>query len=210
MRSPGASVRPAGWRQRLSQGFMLDTAAEEKPDRRPAMLVCVYEDAGPIWPLDGAGAANARILSVGPDDPAVLAGVITGELDDEACRAVLLVGRTKKADRFRIQMRAENRALGGGQKLSMTGPAVARATAPVSEMVRALSDAGFAADATSESEDDAGSYLLYRVLTALPDNADAVAVGLLRTPGSLSAEEARRGVEAAAAAMARQIGRAHV
>lgn len=204
MRSPGASVRPAGWRQRLSQGFMLDTAAEEKPDRRPAMLVCVYEDADPIWPLE-AGTPNARIVSVGPDDPAVLAGVITGELDDEACRAVLLVGRTKKADRFRIQMRAENRALSGGKKLSLTGPAVARATAPVSEMVRALSDAGFAADATSESEDDAGSYLLYRVLTALPDNADAVAVGLLRTPSGLAPEAARRGVEAAAAAMARHL-----
>ncbi|KPF83297.1 hypothetical protein IP78_02490 [Brevundimonas sp. AAP58] len=184
---------------------MLDTAAEEKPDRRPAMLVCVYDDADDLWPIETGATINARVLPVGPDDPAMLAGLITGEMDDEACRAVLLVGRTKKADRFRIQMRAENRALSGGKKLSLTGPAVARATAPVSEMVRALSNAGFAAEATSDSEDDAGSYLLYRVLTALPDNADAVAVGLLRTPCGLAAEEARRGVEAAAAAMARHL-----
>lgn len=184
---------------------MLDTAAEEKRDRRPAMLVCVYEDADPIWPLQAPGTPTARILAVGPDDPAVLAGVITGELDDEACRAVLLVGRTRKTDGFRVQLRAENRSLTGGKKLALTGPAVARATAPASEMVRALSEAGFAADATSDSEDDAGSYLLYRVLTALPDNVDAVAVGLLRTPANLAAEEARRGVETAALAMARHL-----
>lgn len=205
MRSPARFSLARRFASTASQGFMLDTAAEEKPDRRAAMLVCVYDDADDLWPLDAPAGLNARIRPVGPDDPAVLASVITGELDDEACRAVLLVGRTKKADRFRIQMRAENRALSGGKKLSLTGPAVARATAPVSEMVRALSDAGFAADATSESEDDAGSYLLYRVLTALPDNADAVAVGLLRTPDGLSAEETRRGVEAAAAAMARHL-----
>ena len=182
---------------------MLDTAAEEKPDRRPAMIVCVYETADAVWPLRETTAA--RILPLGPDDPTVLAGAITGHLKDEACRAILLVGRTRKADRFRIQMRAENRALVGGEKLSLTGPAVARATAPVSEMVRALSDAGLAAEATSESEDDAGSYLLYRVLTALPDNADAVAVGLLRAPVGLPETEVRRGVEAAAQAVARHL-----
>jgi hypothetical protein len=189
---------------------MLDTLAEEKPDRRPAMLVCVYEDADPLWPIDilRASPANSlapRLVPLGPDDPATLAGLITGELDDADCRAVLLVGRTRKADRFRIQMRAENRALTGGKKLSETGPALARATAPVAEMVRALGDAGFAAEATSDCEEDVGSYLLYRVLTALPDNADAVAVGLLRTPGGLNADDARRGVEAAALAMARHL-----
>ncbi len=184
---------------------MLDTAAEEQADRRPAMLICVYEDADPVWPLDAAGTATARIRALGPNAPDALAGLITKELDDEACRAVLLVGRSRKSDRFRIQLRAENRALSGGRKLVVTGPAVARATAPASEMVRALSEAGFPADATSDSEDDAGSYLLYRVLTALPDNADAVSVGLLRTPAGLEPDAARRGVEAAAMAIARHL-----
>jgi hypothetical protein len=72
-------------------------------------------------------------------------------------------------------------------------------------MVRALGEAGFPAEATSDSEDDAGSYLLYRVLTALPDNADAVSVGLLRTPAGLEPDAARRGVEAAAMAIARHL-----
>lgn len=184
---------------------MLDTAAEEQADRRPAMLICVYEDADPVWPLDAAGTATARIRALGPNAPDALAGLITKELGDEACRAVLLVGRSRKADRFRIQLRAENRALSGGRKLVVTGPAVARATAPASEMVRALSEAGFPADATSDSEDDAGSYLLYKVLTALPDNADAVSVGLLRTPAGLEPDAARRGVEAAAMAIARHL-----
>ena len=184
---------------------MLDTAAEEKADRRPAMLICVYEDADPVWPLEAAGTASASIRSLGPNDPDTLAGLISSELGDEACRAVLLVGRARKSDRFHIQLRAENRSLSGGHKLAVTGPAVARATAPASEMVRALGEAGFPAEATSDSEDDAGSYLLYRVLTALPDNADAVSVGLLRTPAGLEPDAARRGVEAAAMAIARHL-----
>ncbi|MBX9706689.1 MAG: hypothetical protein K2X61_01995 [Caulobacteraceae bacterium] len=184
---------------------MLDTAAEETADRRPAMLICVYDDADPAWPLNDTGLPTARMRSLGPDEPDALARRIVNELADETCRAVLLVGRSRKSDRFHVQLRAENRALKGGRKLAVTGPAVARATAPASEMVRAISDVGFIAEATSDSEDDAGSYLLYRILTALPDNADAAAIGLLRTPAGLEPEAARRGVEAAATAIARHL-----
>jgi pyrrolidone-carboxylate peptidase len=72
-------------------------------------------------------------------------------------------------------------------------------------MVQALRDAGLAAEATSEAEGDAGSYLLYRVLSALPDEADAPAVGLLRAPLSASDAAVQRGVKAAAQAMARHL-----
>ena len=190
---------------------MLDTIAENQPDRRPAILVCVYETADPLWTaMDAEGAAawttaGARVHSLGPDDPAKLAGLISGQIDDADCRAVLLVGRTRKSNGFRVQMRAENRAPTGGKKVSQTGPALARATAPAAEMVRALTEAGLAADATSESEEDVGSYLLYRILTALPDNADAPSVGLLRTPASLNADQLRLGLQTAAAAMARHL-----
>ncbi|MBU1348249.1 MAG: hypothetical protein KKA16_15015 [Alphaproteobacteria bacterium] len=190
---------------------MLETPAENAPDRRPAILVCVYEADDPALAAldDPAGApwnpAGARTLPVGHDDPAVLADRIRDELNQTDCRAVLLVGRTRRSDAFRIQMRAENRTLTGGGKLTVTGPAMARATAPVAEMVRALNDAGLNADATSDSEDDAGSYLLYRVLTALPDDADVAAVGLLRAPASLDNESLRRGVQTAAATMARHL-----
>ena len=186
---------------------MLDTIAENQPDRRPAILVCIYEAADPLWDaLDGEGGwtpPGARLRPVGPGEPADLAGLITGQLDHADCRAVLLVGRTRKSDGFRIQMRAENRALTGGKKLSQTGPGLARATAPAADIVRALNEAGLTADATSESEEDAGSYLLYRVLTALPDDVDAPAVGLLRAPSTLNDEQLRLGVHTAAATMAR-------
>lgn len=190
---------------------MLDTPAETRPDRRPEMLVCVCDPADPLsLLLDDAdpavwGPAGPRVQALGRDDAASLAGVIAGRLRDADVRAVLLVGRTRRSDGFRLQMRAENRALTGGRKVSLTGPATARTTAPVAEMVRALADAGFSADATSDSEEDAGSYLLYRVLTALPDNADAVAVGLLRAPQTLDADRVKEGVRAAASAMARHL-----
>ena len=188
---------------------MLDTIAENQPDRRPAILVCVYETADPLWnALDGDAdwtPPGVRLRPLGPGEPADLAGRITGELDEADCRAVLLVGRTRKSDGFRVQMRAENRALTGGKKLSQTGPSLARATAPVAEMVRALIDAGLSADATSDSEEDAGSYLLYRVLTALPDDVDAPAVGLLRAPATLNEAQLRLGIQTAAAAMARHL-----
>jgi hypothetical protein len=190
---------------------MLDTPAETSQDRRPAILVCVYEADDPAWAaLDDPSAepwspASARTRSVGPGDPAILAGLISDELSGTDVPSVLLVGRTRRSDGFRVQMRAENRGLTGGGKLSNTGPALARATAPVAEIVRALNEAGLSADATSDSEEDAGSYLLYRVLTALPDNADAPAVGLLRAPFSVDAAQLRRGVRAAAGVMARHM-----
>ena len=190
---------------------MLDTIAETQPDRRPAILVCVYEPDDPAWAAledmadDGWNPQSARARPIGPGDPDSLAGLLTGELDDPDCRAVLLLGRTRRTDGFRVQMRAENRALTGGAKLSRTGPAMARATAPVAEIVRALNDVGLPTDATSESEEDVGSYLLYRILTALPDAVDAPSVGLLRVPATTDPQSLWAGIRAAAGAMARHL-----
>ena len=190
---------------------MLDTIAENQPDRRPAILVCVYETADTMLATMNAGEAaswsppGTRVRALGPDDPAALAEAISSHLDSADCSAVLLIGRTRKSNGFRVQMRAENRGLIGGEKVSHTGPALARATAPAAEIVRALNDAGLAADATSDSEEDVGSYLLYRILTALPDNADVPSVGLLRTPATLTDDQLRLGLQTAAAAMARHL-----
>ena len=118
---------------------------------------------------------------------------------------MLLIGRTHKSSGFRVQMRAENRALIGGEKLSHTGPAMARATAPVADMVRALTAAGLHAEASSEGEDDIGSFLLYSILTRLPDDADVPAVGLLRAPMDIADEAVQKGVKAVANAMARTL-----
>lgn len=186
--------------------------AETHPGRRPSIIVCVFERADPADPVwadifaDGWAPPGANVRSIGPGDPMALAGILAGGLDDADCRAVLLVGRTRHSDGFRIQMRAENRALVGGAKVSRTGPATARTTAPVAEMVRALNDAGLVTDATSHCEEDAGSYLLYRVLTALPDAPDAPAVGLLRVPMSIGPAALTTGLRTATSAMARHLG----
>ncbi|ADL01600.1 hypothetical protein [Brevundimonas subvibrioides] len=190
---------------------MLDTLAETNPDRRPAILVCVYEPDDPAWVAlgdvtsTGWNPAGARALPIGTGDPEALAEHLSARLAQVDCCAVLLVGRTRRSNGFRLQMRAENRVLAGGAKLSSTGPAMARATAPVAEIVRDLTDAGLAADATSEGEDDAGSYLLYRILTALPDAADAPAVGLLRVPTTIDPESLRTALRTATSAMARHL-----
>lgn len=190
---------------------MLDTIAESQPDRRPAIVICAYDVDEDGWSaeedLSGTpwSPSGARTVAVPSQDPERLAAILSDHLRDADCRAVLLVGRTRRSESFRVQMRAENRALTGGVKLSHTGPAIARATAPVAEMIRALNDAGLAADASSEGEEDVGSYLLYRILTTLPDDADAPSVGLLRVPVDVEPAALQRGVKAAAGAMARHL-----
>lgn len=180
---------------------------ENASDRRPAVLVCSYEADDPVWDVIGGepGPAAVRLHPVERAAPAALAEHIRALLQEADCRALLIVGRTHRSDGFRVQMRAENRDLDGSAKLSPTGPGLARATAPVAEMVRALNQAGLVADATSDSEDDVGSYLLYRVLTDLPDAPDTPSIGLLRASGSLSPDQLRLGVHVAAAAMARHL-----
>lgn len=184
---------------------------ETRPDRRPSIVICAYDVADSGWDAveDLSGAiwhpAGARTVPVAAGEPAHLAELLSEHLRDADCRAVLLVGRTHRSDGFRVQMRAENRSLDGAHRLSETGPALARATAPVAEMVRALKDAGLAADASSDDEDDAGGFLLYSILSSLPDDADVPAVGLLRAPAGVGQIMLDKGVRAAAAAIARHL-----
>ena len=189
---------------------MLDNQADAAPDRRPAIVICAY-DAGetgwdPVEDLSGLAwnPAGARTVPVAAGDPETLATTLQEHLRARGCRALLLVGRTH-GDAFRVQMRAENRVLNGTDRLDDTGPGLARATAPVSEIVQALNDAGLAAAASSESEPDAGSYLLYRILSGLPDGADSPAIGLLRAPTDSSDASVQRGVKTAATTMARHL-----
>ncbi|NBW13348.1 MAG: hypothetical protein EBR82_35600 [Caulobacteraceae bacterium] len=191
---------------------MLDTVAEKQPDRRPAIVICAWDADDLAWdPVEDLSGqpwspTGARTVAIPPEDPEQLVATLSHSLRDPSCRAVLLVGRTQKAGGFRVQMRAENRALNGdGGKLTHTGPAMARATAPVADIVRALNAAGLNADASSDGEHDVGSFLLYSILTALPDNADVPAIGLLRAPADLPAEAVQKGVKAAAGAMARSL-----
>jgi len=190
---------------------MLDTLAGKTPDRRPAIVICAYDADDLAWdPVEDLSGqpwspTGARTIAVPAGSPEDLVEILGHHLRDPDCRAILLVGRTHRSGGFRVQMRAENRALIGGAKLSHTGPAMARATAPVAEMVRALVAAGLDAGASSDGEEDVGSFLLYSILTSLPDDADVPAIGLLRAPVDVSAEAVQKGVKAAAGAMARTL-----
>ncbi len=191
--------------------LMPDPRDDAAPDYRPALVICAYdaEESGwdPVEDLSGEpwSPTGARTLAVAGGDPEALAAVLSAHLDDGGCRGLLLVGRTRRSDLFRLQLRAENRSLDGGRRLDTVGPGTARATAPVADMVRALNEAGLSADASSDSEDDAGSYLLYRILSGLQDGTDTPAVGLLRAPEHVPDAAVRRAVKAAAQAMARHL-----
>jgi hypothetical protein len=186
---------------------IVDTPA----DSRPAIVICAYDadESGwdPIEDLSGEpwSPAGARTLAVPGSDPETLADTLQAHLRDHRCRAMLLVGRTRRSAAFRLQLRAENRAPDGTRRMPGVEPSVARATAPAAEIVRSLHDAGLSVEATSEAEDDAGSYLLYRVLCGLPEGSDTPAVGLLRAPENESDGAMQRAVKAAAEAMARHL-----
>lgn len=189
----------------------MSDVSQTSPDTRPGLVICAWapEDTpwDPVEDLSGEpwSPVGARTDPLPADAPATLADALIARLADPRRRALLLVGPTRRTDRFHLQIRAENRTEDGSGRLEGSGPAVVRSTAPAAEMVQALREAGLAAEATSEAEADAGSYLLYRVLSALPDEADAPSVGLLRAPAGASDDTVRRAVKVAAHAMARHL-----
>ncbi|CAN5158220.1 hypothetical protein BH10PSE1_BH10PSE1_02980 [soil metagenome] len=184
---------------------------EFRTDRRPALIICAYDPEDTAWdPVEDLSGTpwspnGARTVAVSAADPEGLAATLKIHLAERDCRGVLLVGRTHRSDAFQMQMRADNRALTGGAKLSSTGPATARTTAPVADIIRALTEAGLSAGASSDGEEDVGSFLLYSILTGLPADIDAPAVGLLRAPVHMSSAELNKGVRIAAGAIARHL-----
>lgn len=185
--------------------------SETRPDRRPSIVICAYDAEDDAWDLaeDLSGTPwspdGARTVPVAAADPASLAAALTEQLHSGDCRAVLLVGRTRRSERFRIQLRAENRTQDGSARLIPTGPATARTTAPVADMVQAMREAGLSVDASSDEDEDVGSFLLYSTLNSLSEITDTRAVALLRAPMNIAPAAVARGVKAAAAAIARNL-----
>lgn len=113
---------------------------------------------------------------------------------------VLLVAHDAKSRAFEVQMRAANRvsrrrrdasgALFGRERIAATGPGVARVTAPVMAMVRAIEATTLPVRASSDLGDGVGNYALYRLLTEFADASDAPDVGALVAPGRLGDEGA--------------------
>lgn len=190
---------------------MLEPRDGTAPDFRPALIICAYDvdERGwdPVEDLSGEpwNPNGARTLAVAGGESEALATVLSGHLGDGRCRGLLLVGRTSPGDSYRLQIRAENRSLDGNRRLDSLGPGMARVTAPIADMVRDLTEAGLTVTASSESEEDAGSYLLYRVLSGLADGPDTPAIGLLRVPQHEPDAAVQRAVKVAAQAMARHL-----
>lgn len=183
-----------------------------RPDRRPAIAICAWDPSFTAWdPVEDLSGdpwnpIGARTLPVpGSAEADTLAAQLSALLAKGECGALLLVGRTAHPGAFRVQMRAENRRLDGADRLDHTGPGVARATAPTAEIVRDLGAAGLNAVAASDAEEDAGSYILYRILNDLPDGPASPAIGLIRAPSDVPDAKVQLAVKTAASAIARHL-----
>ncbi|MFE9083171.1 hypothetical protein ACQKKG_02180 [Brevundimonas sp. NPDC003935] len=183
-----------------------------RPDRRPAIAICAWDPSFTAWdPVEDLSGdpwnpIGARTLPVaGSAEADALAAQLSDLLAKGECGALLLVGRTAHTGVFRVQMRAENRCLDRADRLDHTGPGVARATAPTAEIVRDLSAAGLNAVAASDAEEDAGSYILYRILNDLPDGPASPAIGLIRAPSDVTNAKVQLAVKTAASAIARHL-----
>ncbi len=137
------------------------------------------------------------------------------------CDGVLMIGVAGKAKTFRVEMRAQNRVgrsrkdaegkAWSGEKILPVGPAVARATAPVADMVRAIQRAGYPAEASSDAGDYLCNFTLYRLLVETAAWAWTPAAGFLHVPtkivregkdAPLELDDIERAVKAAASAYA--------
>ena len=70
---------------------------------------------------------------------------------------------------------------------------------------RDLTAAGLGALAASDAEEDAGSYILYRILNDLPDGAASPSIGLIRAPSNVPDAKVQLAVKTAATAIARHL-----
>ena len=183
-----------------------------RPDRRPAIAICAWDPGFTAWdPVEDLSGdpwnpVGARTLPVaGSTEADALAAELSAMLANGECGALLLVGRTVHPGAFRLQMRAENRCLDRSDRLDHTGPGIVRATAPTAEIVRDLAATGLNAMAASDAEEDAGSYILYRILNDLPDGPAAPAIGLIRAPSDVPNAKVQAAVKTAASAIARHL-----
>ena len=149
------------------------------------------------------------------------AEMIDQALRESGCDGALMLGVAGKAREFRVEMRARNHAdrrrpdadgkLWRNAKIDPTGPAVARSTAPVVEMMRAIQDAGYPSVASSDAGDYLCNFTLYRLLTGVGEGVDGPPVGFLHVPRfferdgvdvPVELDDLERAVKAAATAFA--------
>lgn len=215
---------------------MADGTVRTDEDVRPALLLaCLASNesrlgrAAEALGAHGWAPASVRLIvrRLVPD-MALAAETVAQTMRETLCSAVLLVDAQPRADRFRVEMRAQNRLprrdsvkirAARPERISPVGPAVARTTAPVADLLRALNEAGVPVEASSDASDGTANYLLYRLLTEWTTDSCAPQVGLLTTPdrpiagrnqeeGSGGPDTLEQAVKAACAAFARKLSHA--
>jgi hypothetical protein len=179
----------------------------QEDSRRPCIIICNWDGGEPVWDLveDLSGVPwapdNARTeLIEGVTDAEALAHSLVERLISHEARALLLIGRTRYDGPARLQIRAEIPKT-DGHRLNEDGPGVVRATAPAAAILEAATKAKVALVASSNAEDDAGSALLYRVMTALEDHLETPAVAMIRFPSGMPEPQVAATIKAAASVM---------
>ena len=143
-------------------------------------------------------------LVEGHGDIQALANALVGKLLNHEARALLLLGRTKHDGPARLQIRAEVPKV-EGRRSDHESPGVVRATAPTADILAAVKSAKVPMIASSDAEDDAGSRLLYAVMTSLENIFETPAVGLMRFPSSMGEQSVSHAVKAAATVMTQHL-----
>lgn len=177
----------------------MQSVAPDRANGRPTLLVCGF-DAGDgtaaelLRRLSDDGRGPVRSLTVPPSWREAAETILKAAAESLAA-GVLLFDLRPQAGVFEVLMRAENVAsrrrrdgegvLFGRERISPIGPGVARATAPVAAMVRALQAEGLPVRASSDAGDDLVNYALYRMLTEYDGLARAPDVGAVFAPGRL-------------------------
>jgi len=183
----------------------------EDQSRLPCILVCNWSTGQMVWDLveDLSGVlwnpANARTeLVEGQQDTKALTELLVGKILDHEARAILLLGRTRHEGPARLQLRAEVPKI-DGQRRDHQSPGVVRATAPTADILSAVKAAHVSLVASSDAEDDAGSHLLYSVMTALASTPEMPAVALLRFPASMGEVPVSHAVKATITVMTQHL-----
>lgn len=190
---------------------MLDTTLGSASDRRPLIAILPWDTGFRAWdPHDSASGEvwqprGARVETLKPDSLDGLAEQLVDRLGHHSLSAILLVGRSSHTGTIHIQTRAENRVPGTGHRDNPLAPGIVRTTLPAPEILRDLKDAGLQAKGASEAEDDAGSQLLFRILSALPDSGATPPIGLIRVPRDMAPEQVNQTIRTVASAVSRYL-----
>ena len=193
----------------LSTHLPQDRVAEH--DRRPTIIVCNWSQEDPAWDLveDLSGVPwqpdTAHTELVEPTgDIASLSEQLAERLLNHDVRALLLIGRTRHEGPARVQLRAEI-PQENGRRISTDTPGVVRSTGPAGDIIDAVTKAHVSIVASSEHEPDAGSELLYDLLTRMEATLETPAVTMLRFPSSMTESNVAQAVKAAVTVMTQNL-----